>query len=173
MKKSSIITVNPSGTLNFAAKCYRCALGKSGVAIDKTEGDGATPAGTFAIRKILYRPDRLVKPQTGLKVESLKPNDAWNDAPTHRDYNKKVSFPHDGHTERLWREDSLYNIIVVIGFNDKNIQPSKGSAIFLHVAKPNYEYTRGCVALNQVDLLEVVANSVPPSHIKILPPDVF
>ena len=173
MIKNSTITISPSGTLTFAAKFYRCALGKSGIAIDKTEGDGATPAGTFAIRKILYRPDRLIKPQTSLKVEHLKSNDAWNDDPTHNDYNKKVSLPHDGHTERLWREDNLYNIIVVIGFNDKNIKPSKGSAIFLHVAKPNYKNTRGCVALNQVDLLEVITNPLPPSHIEILPPSGF
>ena len=169
MAKNNTITVSPSGTLTFAAKFYRCALGKSGVTIAKREGDGKTPAGTFAIRKILYRPDRLVKPQSSLAVEQLKPNDAWNDDPTHADYNKKVSLPHDGHTERLWREDNLYNIIVVIGFNDKKITPSKGSAIFVHVAKTNYKHTRGCIALNQLDLVEVITNPVAPSHIKILP----
>jgi L,D-peptidoglycan transpeptidase YkuD (ErfK/YbiS/YcfS/YnhG family) len=169
MTDDNTITVNPSGTLTFGAKLYRCALGKSGVAINKKEGDGTTPAGTFTIRNILYRSDRLIKPETSLNIEHLNPNDAWNDDPSHIDYNKKVSLPHDGHAEPLWRKDELYNIIVVIGFNDKKIIPSQGSAIFLHVAKPDYKYTRGCIALDQLDLLEIITNPVPPSYIKILP----
>ena len=135
MENSNTIIVSPVGTLSFANKIYRCALGKSGVRTDKGEGDGATPAGTFPIREVLYRPDRVAKPKTGLKISALKRNDAWSDDPKNIDYNKRVLLPHSGRVERLWRKDQLYNIIVVIGYNDENDRNSRGSAIFLHVVK--------------------------------------
>jgi L,D-peptidoglycan transpeptidase YkuD (ErfK/YbiS/YcfS/YnhG family) len=158
------------GTLCFANKVYRCALGKSGVITDKREGDGGTPAGTFPIREVLYRPDRMAWPKTGLKISPLKPNDAWSDDPKNTDYNKRVSLPHNGQMERLWRKDALYNIIVIIGYNDKPVTKFKGSAIFLHVAKDAFKPTRGCVALKQVDLLEIITAWAPPEYITILPP---
>jgi len=169
MENSNTIIVSPVGTLSFANKVYRCALGKSGIKTDKGEGDGATPAGTFSIREVLYRPDRVAKPKTGLKISALKPNDAWSDDPKDIDYNKRVLLPHSGRVERLWRKDQLYDIIVVIGYNDGNDRNSRGSAIFLHVVKNGYKYTRGCVAIEKRDLLEIISSASPPEYIMILP----
>ena len=170
MKNNNIIAVKPAGTLTFENKIYKCALGKSGVKTNKREGDGTTPAGTFPIREVLYRPDRLARPKTNLALSPLKPNDAWNDDPEHIDYNKKVLLPHDGRVEPLWRKDSVYDIIVVIGYNDKPVRKSKGSAIFLHVAEDDFKHTEGCIALKLMDLLEIITNVTPPSHITVLPP---
>ncbi len=112
----------------------------------------------------------MAKPKTGLKVSPLKPNDAWSDDPKDIDYNKRVSLPHSVQVERLWRKDKLYNIIVVIGYNDKPVKKLKGSAVFLHVAKDGFKHTRGCVALKQRDLLEIITAPAPPEYITILPP---
>ena len=170
MKDSNVITVSPEGILSFSNKTYKCALGKSGVITNKTEGDGGTPAGTFPIREVLYRADRMRKPKTGLIVSALKPNDAWSDDPKNIDYNKRVSLPHNGQVERLWRKDDLYNIIVIVGYNDEIVKESRGSAIFLHVAKDGLEQTRGCVALETKDLLQIITSAAPPEYIMILPP---
>ena len=170
MKNNNIITVSPAGTLTFEKRVYKCALGKSGVKTNKWEGDGATPAGTFPIREVLYRPDRLARPKTDLALSPLNPNDAWNVDPEHIYYNQKVLLPHDGRVEPLWRTDGVYDIIVVIGYNDKPVRKSKGSAIFLHVAKDGFKHTEGCIALKLMDLLEIITNVTPPSHITVLPP---
>jgi len=170
MKNKNLITVSPSGSLTFKNKSYKCALGESGVAVEKMEGDGATPAGTFVIREIFYRPDRLESPKTSLTIAPLKPNDAWCDDPTHVNYNKKVTIPHEGHVEKLWRKDHVYDVIVVIGYNDDPIKKSGGSAIFLHVAKDDFNRTKGCVALKLTDLNEIISKLTPQSQIRILPP---
>ena len=170
MRNKNIIAVSPTGTLTFENKVYKCALGKSGVRTNKREGDGATPAGTFPIREIFYRPDRLARPKTGLVLSPLKPNDAWNDDPDHTYYNRKVLLPHRGRVEPLWRKDGVYDIIVVIGYNDKPVKKSKGSAIFLHVAKDGFKHTEGCIALKLGDLLEIITSVTPPSHITVLSP---
>jgi L,D-peptidoglycan transpeptidase YkuD (ErfK/YbiS/YcfS/YnhG family) len=112
----------------------------------------------------------VARPKTGLKVSPLKSSDAWSDDPKDIDYNKKVSLRHSGQVERLWRKDELYNIIVIIGYNDNPVIKLKGSAIFLHVAKDGFTHTRGCVALKQGDLLEIIAAPAPPEYITILPP---
>ena len=163
-----MITVNPPETLTYQNTRYKCALGRSGVTNDKKEGDGKTPAGIFPIRKILYRFDRLIRPKTKLNIAPLKPTDAWSDDPEHIDYNKQVSLPHDGHVEKLWRKDNLYNIIVIIGYNDEKPVKVQGSAIFIHVAQADFQKTRGCIALKQFDLLKIITNPIGPSHIEIL-----
>jgi len=55
-----------------------------------------------------------------------------------------------------WRDDRLYDVVVVLGVNDSLVVASAGSAIFLHIAAPDYSPTRGCVALSQPDLLELL-----------------
>jgi L,D-peptidoglycan transpeptidase YkuD (ErfK/YbiS/YcfS/YnhG family) len=74
----------------------------------------------------------------------------------HRDYNRMVRLPHDGHCESLWRKDGLYDVIGVLGWNDAPVERKRGSAIFLHVARPNYAPTEGCIALGLADLLRVL-----------------
>jgi len=122
----------------------------------KHEGDGATPAGVFPLTRVLYRPDRIGYPETSLPVFPLSPYDGWCDDPTHEDYNKPIKLPHSGSHERLWRDDNIYDVVVVLGYNVSPVIPFKGSAIFIHFAHPSFKPTRGCIALKNADLVEIL-----------------
>ncbi len=71
--------------------------------------------------------------------------------------------------EKLWRDDDVYDLIVPLGYNDNPPIAGRGSAIFLHVAKPDYAGTEGCVALAKDDLLDVLAQITADSVIEIVP----
>lgn len=144
--------VHPDGRLILRGQVFRAALGRAGVSIDKQEGDGATPAGILPMRRVLYRADRLRAPDCRLPIEPIAPNDGWCDDPAQADYNRQIRLPHDGSYEELWRRDDLYNVIGVLGWNDTPIQRGRGSAIFLHIARPDYAPTEGCVAVALPDL---------------------
>ncbi len=163
------ILVNAAGELRWANRTYRCALGHGGVRNDKREGDGATPAGRFPLRRVLYRPDRLSAPTTLLPVSPLAPDDGWCDDPTDPQYNRPVRLPYAARHEELWRADALYDVIVVIGHNDAPVVPGKGSAIFLHLANADYRPTQGCVALIRQDLLDVLTGVGPDDVLEIEP----
>ncbi len=143
--------------LVLAGQRFRCALGQAGVRQHKEEGDAATPAALLALRRVLYRADRLGAPACAVPVEPIGQTDGWCDDPGHADYNRMVRLPHPGRHEELWRADGLYDIIGVLGWNDQPVLRGSGSAIFLHVAKPDYEPTAGCVALAAADLRRVLA----------------
>ncbi len=145
----------------------RCALGKGGVRADKQEGDGATPVGRFPLRRVYFRPDRVATPVTRLPVIQLFPDDAWCDDPDYPLYNSKVITPYPARTEPLWREDGLYDVIVVLGHNDSPAVPGAGSAIFLHVAAPDYSATEGCVAVALPDLLDILRQARKGDEIEI------
>lgn len=144
--------VTPDGLLRFRGETLRCALGAGGVRAEKQEGDGATPIGLLPIRRILWRADRGPRPATALPAEPIAPGDGWCDDPTHADYNRPVRLPHPARHEHLWREDAVYDVIGVLGWNDAPVRRGRGSAIFLHVARPGLAPTEGCVALPEKDL---------------------
>ena len=159
---------NPArGTLVCGNASYPCALGRSGVSKTKTEGDGATPVGTFPLRRVFFRPELLDWPETKLPVAPIDPNDGWCDAPASPEYNKLVRMHFPESAEYLWRDDHVYDLIVVIGYNDAPVVPGKGSAIFMHIAKPDYAPTEGCVALALEDLSAVVKHLDASSLITI------
>ncbi len=153
-----IVARDPDGTwrATFGTHGYRCALGPAGVTADKREGDGATPLGCFPLRRLLYRADRLARPETALPVTPLVPEDGWCDDPHAAAYNTQVRLPFAAGHERLWRDDGIYDAIVILGHNDDPPRPGAGSAIFLHVARHDYPPTQGCVALALPDLLTVL-----------------
>lgn len=146
------ILVEPSGTLVWDHGQAQCALGRSGVTSDKREGDGATPIGCFELKRVLYRADRTGKPDTALPLQAIRPTDGWCDDPADSRYNLPVQLPYPARHETLWREDAVYDIVVVLGYNCAPVIAGAGSAIFLHVAKPALEPTEGCVALALSDL---------------------
>ena len=163
------IRVSAAGELQWANRLYRCALGHGGVRVNKREGDGATPAGRYPLRRILYRPDRLSAPATPLPVTALKPDDGWCDDPADPQYNRPVRLPYGARHEELWRADALYDVVVVIGHNDAPVVAGMGSAIFMHLASADYQPTAGCVALARRDLLEVLAGVGPDTFLEIVP----
>ena len=146
------IRVTPPDALVFGDRRWRCAIGRGGVRGDKREGDGATPSGRFVLRRVFYRADRLAPPKTALPSRALTPDDGWCNDPNHADYNRPVRLPHAAGHEALWRDDGVYDVIVELGYNDDPVTPGLGSAIFLHVARADYEPTEGCVALALDDL---------------------
>ena len=149
----------PDGLIRLGGQVWRCALGAGGVRPDKQEGDGATPAGLLPLRRVLYRADRVAPPSgCRVPVEPLAPTDGWCDDPDHPDYNRRVALPHPAaRHERLWRDDALYDLIGVLGWNDAPVVRRRGSAIFLHLARPDWAPTEGCIALREADLRALLA----------------
>ena len=140
---------------------------RPGITGDKREGDGATPAGSFVLRRVLYRPDREAPPVTALASRPLDPADGWCDAPEDAAYNRPVRLPYRAHAETLWRDDELYDLVVVLGHNDAPVSAGRGSAIFLHLAAPDYRATEGCIALARADLVMVLAAADETSRVII------
>ena len=158
------ITVRRQGDITVAdwgAGPRRCAVGHGGIAEKTREGDGVTPAGAWALRRVLYRADRIDPPLTALPIAAIEPDQAWCDVPDDPNYNRLVRLPYATLDERLWREDALYDLIVIVGFNDAPVVSGKGSAIFLHLAQPDYAPTQGCVALSLQDLTEALMQLGP------------
>jgi L,D-peptidoglycan transpeptidase YkuD (ErfK/YbiS/YcfS/YnhG family) len=144
-----------------------CAVGRGGIGDKLREGDGITPLGVWPLRRVLYRADRLEAPRTALPLASIAQEDAWCDVPSDPNYNRLVRLPYASIDERLWRDDELYDVLAVVGFNDNPIVAGKGSAIFLHVARPDYTPTAGCVALKLADLLDALAQFKPRDRLVV------
>ncbi|MBI1273359.1 MAG: L,D-transpeptidase family protein [Alphaproteobacteria bacterium] len=159
-----------TGTLKCGSAEFPCALGPAGIVDKKCEGDGGTPTGTFLLREVLYRADRLPKPETALPLRAIAHDDGWCDAPDHAQYNGPVKLPFTASHEKLWREDEIYDVLVVLGYNDSPVVPGKGSAIFMHVARPDFTPTQGCVALRREDLLALLKSCAPGSRLTVMPP---
>ena len=161
--------VSRNGLMTLGGRTVRAALGKGGItdASDKREGDGATPLGRYPLRRVLYRPDRVAPPVTALPVRAIRPDDGWCDAPEDPAYNSPVRRPYAASHEALWREDGLYDLILVVGHNDDPPVPGLGSAIFLHCKRGEYEPTQGCVALDPDDVRDFLRQARPGDHLVI------
>lgn len=146
---------------------FRCALGRSGISIAKREGDGASPRGIYVVREGYYRGDKLRRPPTLLPLRRTRPEDGWCDAVGDRNYNRGIRHPYPASAERMWRSDGLYDLVVVMGYNDRPRIQGRGSAIFMHVAKPGYSPTEGCIALKRSDLEKLLRVIGPHTRVVI------
>jgi L,D-peptidoglycan transpeptidase YkuD (ErfK/YbiS/YcfS/YnhG family) len=151
------LVVSADGRCRFAGATYACALGSGGIRRDKREGDGATPAGTWPLRRLLYRSDRVEPPACVLPAAPIGMHDGWCDDPAHPDYNRPVALPFAASHERMWRDDHLYDLVVVVGHNDDPPVAGAGSAIFLHLMRDDGGPTAGCVAFRRADLTTILA----------------
>ena len=167
---SKVFTAYADGRFDLDGRKVRCALGKGGVidGDDKREGDGCTPLGIWPMRRVLYRPDRGPKPATRLPVAAIKPSDGWCDAPNDPNYNKPVRLPYPASAEKMWRADELYDLVLVLGYNDAPVRKRRGSAIFLHVARPNFSPTAGCIALARTNVLALLAKAGPGDSVAVV-----
>lgn len=157
------------GQLVVGSAIIRCALGRSGIVQTKREGDGASPRGVFRLRGGAYRPDRFgTRPPTALPLRATRPGDGWCDDPRDRRYNRPVRLPLPGvGAEEMWRGDGLYDLVIDLDCNRGPIRPGRGSAIFLHVARPGYGPTEGCVALARTDLVRLARRIGPHTRLSI------
>jgi L,D-peptidoglycan transpeptidase YkuD (ErfK/YbiS/YcfS/YnhG family) len=159
-------------TGHIGNQAFKCAVGRSGFieASEKKEGDGSTPMGIYPLREVYYNPDHIKKPHdVKLPLHTLSKDMGWCDDPQDDRYNQLIKLPYKQNVsfENLYREDEVYDLIVVVGYNDSPALPSKGSAIFIHVKHNDYEPTAGCLAFSKDDLLEILKLLTPESQVCI------
>lgn len=147
---------------------FPCALGRSGISATKQEGDGVTPAGRFETLFAYYRADREILRPSGLELLAISPDLGWCDGLNDRNYNRAVSLPYPGHHEKMWREDHLYDWCIVLDQNYSKTMRGRGSAIFLHLATPNFKPTEGCVAIQPFDMRWLIGHIGPRTKLEIL-----
>ena len=145
----------------------KCAIGKRGISSKKVEGDNKTPRGTFKIQAIYYRKDRMKELKSLIKKKNIRKNMGWCDDSKSRKYNKLIKFPFSYSAEKLYLNSRIYDILIIINFNNKPVKKKKGSAIFIHVAKKRYTPTKGCVAVSKTDIRKIVAGIKKNSKITI------
>ena len=134
----------------------KCALGKRGIGNKKKEGDLITPKGHFKIKYVLYRKDRIENIQTTFKKIIIRKNMGWCDDPRSEDYNRLIKYPFSGSSEKLFRKDNLYDVILVLNFNMRPVIKNKGSAIFIHIASKKFTATKGCIAIKKNEILKLI-----------------
>jgi L,D-peptidoglycan transpeptidase YkuD (ErfK/YbiS/YcfS/YnhG family) len=135
----------------------QAALGQGGIRMLKREGDGSTPLGRFPVRQVLYRADRIQRPRTRLPLRAIDSHDGWCEDPADRNYNRLVKLSGRSDADRLKRDDHLYDLVLVLGYNDRPRVRGRGSAIFMHLARPGFAPTAGCIALRRHDLMMLLA----------------
>jgi len=166
-----LFRAHADGRFELDGRILRCAIGKAGVipGADKREGDNKSPLGTWTMREVWYRPDVYPDgPTTALPVRATRPEDGWCDAPGDPNYNRPVTLPYPASAERMWRDDHVYDLVVILGHNDDPPVPGMGSAIFMHLARDGYPGTEGCVALERPDLEAVLAAAQPGDAVEIV-----
>ena len=161
-------SLGADGLLRLGGLLCRAAIGKGGRVPHKQEGDDGTPIAILPLRRVLYRADRVPRPRCAVPVMPLAPHDGWCDDPVDRAYNTPVRLPHDARHEALWRDDGVYDVIGVLGWNDAPVVRGAGSAIFLHLARPDYAPTEGCIALARPDLFAMLEAGL--TAIEVEPP---
>ena len=153
--------------LYFKNYKLRCAIGKRGISSEKLEGDKKTPKGKFKLKYILYRKDRIFNLKTKLKKIIIKKNMGWCDDSNSIYYNKIINNLTKYKSEKLWRKDNVYDIIIIIDYNFKPVVKNKGSAIFLHIAKKKYKPTNGCIAVSKKDIKLIASKISKKTKLKI------
>ena len=146
----------------------KCALGKRGIGTKKKEGDLITPRGSFKIKGILYRRDRVKNLRTKIKKKEIHKKMGWCDDPESKKYNQLIKLPSKFNFEKLYRKDVIYDIIFILNFNTNPIKKNKGSAIFIHVAKRNYSPTKGCIAIKKNDIKKLAREISRKTLVKIV-----
>jgi L,D-peptidoglycan transpeptidase YkuD (ErfK/YbiS/YcfS/YnhG family) len=164
-----LVVETATGLLHAGDRPIRCSIGRGGAiaAADKREGDGATPLGTWPLRGVLLRPDRVAPFPLALPWRWLRSADGWSDDPADPAYNRPVRHPHPFSAERLWRDDGLYDAVLVLGHNDAPPVPGLGSAIFLHCWRDGAA-TEGCVAVDKADLLALLPALQPREMLEVI-----
>jgi len=162
-----MIIIKKSGYLKYKNFKFRCSLGKGGVKKKIKEGDNITPKGIYKITKVYYRADRIKKIKLSIQIIKIKKNMGWCDDSESKYYNKQIKLPTNYTHEKLYREDNLYDLIAVLNYNSNPVKKNKGSAIFIHIARSFYKKTKGCIALKEKNLIQLISQIKKNTKIKI------
>ena len=156
-----------SGLLIFGHKTMPCILGKNGIGARKLEGDGVTPAGIYKILFGYYRKDRIGHLSSNIKLYPIKQNYGWCDDPNSSLYNRFVLLPVKQSHEKLWRQDHLYDICLVLDHNQHPRKRNGGSAIFFHLIAKDNQPTQGCIGVSQAQMRKILARCATDCQIEI------
>ena len=162
-----LIILKNKDTIILEDFTFKCSVGENGLSSKKKEGDKITPRGVFSLGKLYYRADREKKPVTQIPAKIIKKNMVWCDNPKSKYYNKETKINKNTKHEKLFRNNSSYNYLIVINYNVEKIVPFKGSAIFIHLTE-DYKKTAGCIALKKKDFLIVLKLIDKNTKIKII-----
>ncbi|MBV9557922.1 MAG: L,D-transpeptidase family protein [Pseudolabrys sp.] len=155
------------GWLSVAGVAIPVALGRGGIKANKREGDGGTPRGTFRLKRLWWRADRNPRPRTLLPIQRIGHRDGWCEDPADRHYNQRITVPDNSKADRLARADNLYDFIIELDHNTKPRIAGRGSAVFVHIARPGFTPTAGCVALTLPSLRQLLSRVGPRTRIVI------
>ena len=162
----SIILKNKE-TLQYKNFYFKCSIGRKGLTSNKKEGDQKTPKGEFGIEKLYYRKDRVRNIDTRIKCIPISKDMGWcDDTKSKKYYNKKIKISKNIRHERMYRKDTIYDLLIPIKYNFTKPKIGKGSAIFLHLTK-NYRPTKGCIAISKNDFLILLRLIDKKTKIKI------
>ena len=174
-KKWLVINLNKKYFLRVGNKVFRCQLGERGLRnfVKKKEGDKTTPIGQWYLTKIYYRSDKIIRPKVKkkhiLNIKKITKNCGWCDDIRSNNYNQYVKInylePQNFTYEKLWREDSAYDIIIVTSHNVRPTIKNKGSAIFIHCSFSDNRNTAGCIALEKKNLVFLLKNLHHNTHV--------
>jgi L,D-peptidoglycan transpeptidase YkuD (ErfK/YbiS/YcfS/YnhG family) len=100
-------------------------------------------------------------------VRRIGRDDGWCDAPDDRNYNRQVRLPYPASSETLWRDDHLYDVVIVLGHNQRPRRRGVGSAVFLHIAAGDFRPTAGCVAVSAADMRRLLPHLSTRTSLRI------
>jgi len=143
------------------------ALGRGGIKANKREGDGGTPRGRFRLKRLWWRAERHIRPPTLLPSRRIRADDGWCENPAERHYNQPLKVPKGSDADRLARADDLYDFIIEIDHNTRPRISGRGSAVFIHVARPRFAPTAGCIALEIGAFRRLLARLGPRTNIVV------
>ena len=172
-----VIEIQKKYFIKFKDNFFDCQIGSNGI-VDlkiKLEGDKATPRGQFELNTIYYRHDKMIKldilNNKFISFKKITKNCGWCDDHKSQSYNKycnidKMNLQGEGY-EKLWREDSVYDILIETNHNSEPTLKNKGSAIFIHCSFSDLRSTAGCIALKKKDLIYLLTQLKKRSYINI------
>ena len=160
------IIIKNNNTLLYDNFKFKCVLGERGSALKKIEGDKKTPKRIYNLGPVYYRKDRISRIDTQLKILKIEKTMGWCDDVNNKNYNKIIRIDKKIRHEKLFRKSRIYDILIPINYNTKNIKKKKGSAIFIHLTK-KYKKTLGCVAISKKDMLILLKLISKKTKIKI------
>lgn len=155
--------------VSVAGLTFEAAIGRGGISASKREGDGATPLARMRLIEGFYRADRVARPVTALPMRALRTDMGWCDAPFHARYNRLVRLPFEASHETMMREDGLYDMVLVMDWNLESRRARAGSAIFLHLIRPDHQPTEGCIALKPADMKRLLRVVDRGTTVRVLP----